>query len=69
MKLAFFVDGSVIEKKINDKRKELLKEVFNYVLYFFIPATAILIILGVLRVKQIAFKMTAQIIFLYETLY
>ena len=69
MKLAFFVDGSVIEKKINDKRKELLNEVFNYVLYFFIPATAILIILGVLRVKQIAFKMTAQIIFLYETLY
>ncbi len=59
MKLAFFVDGSVIEKKINEKRNELLKEVFNQVLYAFIIGTAILIILGVMRVKRLAFKMTA----------
>ena len=31
--------------------------------------TTILIVLGVMRVKRLSVKMTAQIIYLYETLY
>jgi len=32
-------------------------------------ASLVLIVFGVMRVKRLAIKMTAQIIFLYETLY
>ena len=69
VKLAFFVNGFTIIKKKDELNDALVKEVFDQVLYSFIIGTTILIILGVLRVKQLAKKMTAQIIFLYETLY
>ena len=69
VKLAFFVNGFTIIKKKDELNDALVKEVFDQVLYSFIIGTTILIILGVLRVKRLAKKMTAQIIFLYETLY
>jgi len=69
LKVAFFVNGSSIIKQINELNDALVKEVFDQALYAFMIGTAILIVLGVLRVKRLAYKMTAQIIFLYETLY
>ena len=69
MRLAFFVNGSGIIKKISEMNDALVNDVFDKVLYSFIIGTAILIILGVIRAKRLAIKMTAQIIFLYETLY
>ena len=69
VKLAFFVNGFTIIKKKDELNDALVKEVFDQVLYSFIIGTTILIILGVLRVKRLAKKMTAQILFLYETLY
>ena len=70
MKIAFLIDGSKISKKITSTMKTLSNEVFYYnVLWVIILAIALLITLGVIRVKRLAKKMTAQIIHLYETLY
>ena len=68
LKIALFVNGSSFIKQKNELNKALVKEVFDQALYFLMIGTAILIILGVMRVKRLAKKMTAQIIFLYETL-
>ena len=69
MKLAFFTDGTKIAAAINDLKDSLVKNVFFSVLMVVLLASTLLIILGVMRVKRLAFKMTAQIIHLYETLY
>ena len=69
MKLAFFIDGEKILDAIHDTNMGLFKSVFYEVLMVVLLCTLILVILGVMRVKRLAYKMTAQIIHLYETLY
>lgn len=69
LKLAFFVEGSKLADRINSLNRLLIKDVFYQVLIVILMATTILIILGVMRVKRLSIKMTAQIIYLYETLY
>ena len=69
LKLAFFIDGEKILDAIHDTNMGLFKSVFYEVLMVVLLCTLILVILGVMRVKRLAYKMTAQIIHLYETLY
>ena len=69
MKLAFFVDGERYARKIINLKDSLANNVFYTVLIVILLATVLFVVLGVLRAKRIANKMTAQIIHLYETLY
>ena len=69
MKLAFFVDGERYARKIVALTDTLFKNVFYTVLIVILLATLLIVVVGVLRAKRIANKMTAQIIHLYETLY
>ena len=69
MKLAFFIKGTELVDKINELHQMLVKGVFMQVLYVVIVATLLLILVGVLRVKRLAVKTTAQVIHLLETLY
>ena len=69
MKLAFFIEGEELTNRIVDLLDKLIKDVFFEVSMIVILATTILIIFGVMRVKRLAVKMTAQIIHLYEMLY
>ena len=69
MHLAFFIEGTKISEQINFLLDKLVKDVFFEVSMIVVLATVLLIILGVMRVRRLAFKMTAQIIHLYETLY
>lgn len=69
MKLAFFIDGDDILSAIRSTEDSLFKSVFYNVIFIVLLVTLILIVLGVMRVKRLAQKMTAQIIHLYETLY
>ena len=69
MKLAFFMRGEKIARQITELEDKLVKDVFFEVSISVILATTFLIVIGLLRVKQFAFNMTAQIIHLYETLY
>ena len=60
MKLAYLIDGSKIASEIKELKKALYNEVFYYnVLWVIILAIVLLIILGVMRVKRLAKKMTA----------
>ena len=67
--LAFFQDGKEINEKIATMNDKLIKDVFYQVLIVVLVATSLLIILAIFRVKRLAFKMTDNIITLYETLY
>ena len=69
MKLAFFVDATRIQQKISQLDNTLVKEVFYQVLMVIFLANTGFVILGILRARRIAMKMTSQIIHLYETLY
>lgn len=69
LKLAFFIEGSETYKRIADLNNVLIKDVFYQVMIVTLLTTTILIVLGVMRVKRLSVKMTAQIIYLYETLY
>ena len=69
MKLAFFVDGERYAQKIIALTESLENNVFYSVLIAILCATVLIVVVGVLRAKKIASKMTAQIIHLYETLY
>ena len=69
MKLAFFVDGERYARKIIALSQSLENNVFYEVLIVILCATVLLVVIGILRARRIAFKMTAQIIHLYETLY
>lgn len=69
MTLAFFIEGSEITEQINFLLDKLVKDVFFEVSIVVLLAIVILMTLGILRVKRLAVKMTAQIINLYETLY
>lgn len=50
-------------------KEMLVKDVFYQVSMVILLASVLMIIIGVMRVKRLAIKMTAQIIHLYETLY
>ena len=69
MKLAFFMRGEKVARQITELEDKLVKDVFFEVSISVILATTVLIVIGLLRVKRFAFKVTAQIIHLYETLY
>ena len=69
MKLAFFVDGERYAQKIIALTHSIEKNVFYSVLIVILCATVLIVVIGILRARRIAFKMTAQIIHLYETLY
>ena len=69
MRLAFFVDGDRLSRKVSELNNMLVKDVFYQVLMVMLLAATLFIIIGILRVKRLAAKMTAQIIYLYETLY
>ena len=69
LKLAFFIEGSEMAKRINDLNEVLIRDVSYQAMIVTLLATTLLIILGVMRVKRLSQKMTAQIIYLYETLY
>ena len=69
MKLAFFIDGKNIATIVEKLKAKLVKDVFYIVLMAVLLASTLMIILAVTRVKRLSIKMTAQIIYLYETLY
>mmetsp|Transcript_44007 Transcript_44007/g.58387 ORF Transcript_44007/g.58387 Transcript_44007/m.58387 type:complete len:137 (+) Transcript_44007:1409-1819(+) len=69
MRLAFFIEGEDLSQQISFLLDKLIKDVFFEVSMIVILATTIFIIFGVMRVKRLAIKMTAQIIHLYEMLY
>ena len=69
LKLAYFIEGTKLAERISSLNDLLIKDVFYQVLIVTLLATTLLIILGVMRVKRLSKKMTAQIIYLYETLY
>ena len=58
MQLAFFIEGSKISAQINFLLDRLVKDVFFEVSMIVILATVLLIVLGVMRVKRLAYKMT-----------
>ena len=69
MKIAFFIDGSIISERIKDMSETLINDVFIQVLIMIIAATLLIIGLAYWRVNRLAYKMTEGIIYLYETLY
>ena len=58
MKLALFVDGTKLTKKVSQLNQMLVKDVFYQVLMVTLLASTFLIIMGVMRVKRLAVKMT-----------
>lgn len=58
MRLAFFIDGDEIAQKISDLNWKLEKDVFYQVLIVVLIITLLIIILGVMRVRVLAKKMT-----------
>ena len=59
MQLAFFIEGSEISAQIKLLLDTLVREVFFEVSMIVVIVTLFLIILGVMRVKRLAYKMTA----------
>ena len=59
MQLAFFIEGSEISAQIKLLLDTLVREVFRDVSMIVVLVTVFLIILGVMRVKRLAYKMTA----------
>ena len=59
MQLAFFIEGSEISAQIKLLLDKLVREVFFEVSMIVVIVTLFLIILGVMRVKRLAYKMTA----------
>jgi len=66
--LAFFTRGEKLAKKIAELLDRLITDVFIQVLVVMTVATTVMITFGLVSVKTFAFKVTAQIIHLYETL-
>ena len=67
--MAFFQDGEEIANKVKTITDKLIKDVFMEILIVVCGVTLGLIILGFFRVRRLAYKMTASIINLYETLH
>lgn len=63
------IDSSRLSLKVADLNNLLVKDVFYQVLMVMLLTATLFIIVAVLRVKRLSVKMTAQIIYLYETLY
>lgn len=63
------IDSSRLTLKVADLNNLLVKDVFYQVLMVMLLTATLFIIVAVLRVKRLSEKMTAQIIYLYETLY
>ena len=59
MQLAFFIEGSEISAQIKLLLDTLVRDVFFEVSMIVVVVTQFLIILGVMRVKRLAYKMTA----------
>ena len=67
--MAFLQDGRELNERISNSTDQLVQEVLIQVTIIISIITVLLIIAAVWRVKRLAFKMTANIISLYETLY
>ena len=59
MQLAFFIEGSEISAQIKELNDKLVRKVYRDVSMIVVLVTVFLIILGVMRVKRLAYKMTA----------
>jgi hypothetical protein len=69
MEFAYFQDGREFKKKLQEQEVKLFRAVFLDVSWLFILFFFSFLGLGIWRINRLAFKMTNQIIFLYETLY
>ena len=69
MMLAYFQRGERISQLVRDLSDKLVRDVFFDVSMIVILATTVLIIFSVMRAKNLAKKLTAHIIHLYETLH
>ena len=69
MKIAFFIEGTKIAEQIQSLNDTLVKEIFYKVMLVVLLLTILFVIIASLRATNLATRMTAQIIHLYETLY
>lgn len=69
MSQAFFINGKDLAISVTDTASNLRNQVFTQVIAW-VTIISVIIVIGALhRIKRVSYKMTAQIISLYETLY